>query len=440
MATDLSALLGRLRANARQPSLSGALAIGGEVVWADAVGDADPLGPGRPPGPRTRYRVASITKTMTAVAVLALAEAGSLDLGRPVATWLPDAPGGAATVRQFLSHTSGLPAEPAGPWWERAGGHSWDALVAMRLPILSAPGTRFHYSNVGFAVLGRLVERLHGRPWDAVLADVLWRPLGMADTGATAGADHAVGVAVHPDADLLHAEPVADYRALAPAGAAWSTPTDLARLGSFLAGVGDGLGILRPDTLAAARTPIAVADVAGEPWTDGYGLGIAATNLDGRRLPGHSGSVPGFTADLRFDPATGAAAALVGNSTARFGSARPLLDAAPVEAPEPAEPDAALAAALAGRWFWGPNRYDLAVGPGRALTLASACERHAFAPDADGWVGVGGGYFHGERLRAVTGGDGVRQLDVGTFCFTRTPYDPDADLPGGRGRWLPWRG
>lgn len=436
--------LEQLRADQRQPSLSGAVAVDGAVVWADAVGDADPLGRGHRPGPDTQYRIASITKPQVAVALLALADAGALDLHRPLATWVPDAPGGDATPAQFMAHASGLPAEPAGPWWERAGGHAWDALVAMRLPRLAAPGTRFHYSNVGYAVLGRLLETLTGLPWDAALADLVWTPLGMARTGRVPAAGHAVGVAVHPDADLVHPEPVAEYRAMAPAGALWSTPTDLVRFGSFLAG--DGGGVLAPATLAELRRPIAFADVAGEPWTSGHGLGLAVENLAGRRVHGHSGSVPGFTADLRLDADARTAVAVCGNSTTPFGGARTLLDAALAVRPAAPAPSAAAAAAttdLAGPWFWGPREHLLTVRPDGLLALTGAVGQGAalFAPADDGYVGVGGDYFHGERLAVVrdrTGG--VRALDVGTFCFTRTPYDPAADLPGGGdpAGWRPW--
>lgn len=333
---DLTPHLERLRAAQRQPSLSGAAATDGRLAWADAVGDADLLGTPRPPGPETQYRIASLTKPQVAVALLRLADAGAVDLHRPLATWVPDAPGGDATPAQFLAHTSGLPAEPAGAWWERAGGHAWSDLVAMGLPRLAPPGTRFHYSNVGYAVLGKLLETLTGARWDAALANLIWTPLGMSRTGRLPDAGHAVGVAVHPEADLLHPEPVADYRALGAAGELWSTPSDLVRFGAFLAG--DGAGLLRPATLALLRTPVALADVADAPWTSAHGLGLAIENVAGRRVHGHSGSVPGFTADLRLDVASRTVVAVCGNSTTQFGGARDLLDAAiaargPVPAP-----------------------------------------------------------------------------------------------------------
>lgn len=430
---DLTERLSALRAARRQPSLSGALARDGELVWADAVGDADPLGGPRDATTETQYRVASITKPQVAVALMRLVDAGAVDLHRPVSTWVPDAPGGDATVAQFLSHTSGLPAEPAGPWWERAGGHGWDDLVAMDLRRLSPPGSRFHYSNVGFAVLGRLLEVLTGQPWDAALADLVWTPLGMTRTGRAPASGHAVGVAVHPTDDLVHPEPVPDYLAMGPAGELWSTPTDLVRLGALVAG--DVPGVLRPDTLALMRRIFTVNDVEGRPWGSGYGLGLRIMNADGRRSVGHTGSVPGFTADLETDATSGLVIAVCGNATSGFGGALDLLRAAADALGERTVPpvDDPAAAELVGPWYWGALPHTMSVLPDGRLHLAGTpgSSPSVFVRRGADWVGTGGDYFHGETLRVVRDAHGVRALDLGTFCFTRTPYDPDADLPGG---------
>lgn len=441
--------LEQLFRSGRQPSLSAA-AYAQDRLWTETLGTADPLGLHTSPGSTTQFRIGSITKPQVAVAVMALVEAGEVDLDRPISAWVPDAPAGGATVRQFLSHTSGLPAEPQGPWWERAGGGSWDQLASQGVPQLAPPGTRFHYSNLGFAVLGRLVEVVNNQTWDAVLADILWRPLGMKDTGRRPGPDHAVGVAVHPDEDLLYPEPVARYQAMGPAGELWSTPRDLVRFGKFLNGDGEGLNVLHPDTLRFMRTPFAFEDRAGRPWTNGYGLGVSVVNIRGERQFGHSGSVPGFTARLTINPATSAVLAVCGNATNRLGNIQPLLDALVGAPPPPDEPQPPASATprptdsgegLVGTWFWGPSEYRLTRDQGllTLVNLATPADHDHFILIDDGWVGVGGGYFHGERLRLVRDlHRRIRQLDIATFCFTRTPYDPDADLPGGADP-LGWR-
>lgn len=440
LAVDLTASLTALCHARRQPSLSGALAIDGSIVWTGAVGNADPLGPARAPDADTQYRIASITKPQVAVAVCALADAGAVDLHRPLATWVPDAPTGAATVAQFLAHTSGLPAEPPGPWWERAGGPTWEALLAARITPLFAPGTRFHYSNLAYGVLGRLLETVTGEDWDSALAHLVRGPLGMTRTARTPEPGHAVGVGVHPRADLVHPEPVPAYLALGAAGELWSTPSDLVRFGSFLAGAIPG--VLRPSTRAAVLRPIAWPDVAGEPYATAHGLGVMVSNDGGQRTYGHAGSVPGFTADLRVDAERRLAVAACGNATTPFGGVMGLLDAVRATRPEPDLPSIGdeTAEELCGLWYWGTREHVLDTpAPGRLLLVGPDGKgASTFALDADGdgnadtWVGDGGDYFHGERLRVIRDAGGrVHALDVATFCFTRTPYDPAVDLPGG---------
>jgi CubicO group peptidase (beta-lactamase class C family) len=445
-----SALRDRRRAH-RVPALSAAVARGGEVAWADAVGwvSLD----GEAASPATAFRVGSITKPMTAVAVLRLVAAGRVGLNDPVGRHLPDAPAADATTAQLLMHTSGLAAEPTGPWWERHGGCTWDELVAMDLPSLWEPGERFHYSNVGFAVLGRLVEEAHGRPWDDVLRDELWEPLGMGSTGRVPRGPHATGYAVHPHAELVLAEPVSDYLAMGPAGEVWSTPTDLARFGAWLAG-GDDLGsddlagddvdpvgVLPLEWRRRMTTPRFAVDSPGAPFTAARGLGVRVSHEGGRRTVGHGGSVPGFQAQLLVDAATGDAVAVCGSSTAGFGDARDLLDVLDEREPsrrtdEPASggPVSADLLTLVGTWYWGPMPYVVAVDRSGSLQLKAVADDGrgtAFERAGDRWVGVEDGYWLGETLRPVERDGRVVALDVGTFCFTRTPYDPAAGVPGG---------
>ncbi|MGD8215522.1 serine hydrolase domain-containing protein [Aestuariimicrobium sp. Y1814] len=439
------ALAERARAQ-RQPSLSVAAALGGEVVWSAAIGDACPLGKrARKPTATTRYRIASITKPQVAVAVLALVEAGTIDLGAPMRSYLPDAPAGGATVAQFLSHTSGLVAEIDGPWWERAGGCTWAQIVAMDLPQVCPPGITHHYSNLGYAVLGRLLEVVHDVPWDQVLDEVVWQPLGMRHTARTPGRSHAQGVAVHPLQPLVHAEPVNPYLAMGPAGELWSTPSDLVVLGSFLAGVGEGRGVLRPDTLALMRHPATLVTTAGQPWTSGYGLGLRVQNIDGVVQVMHTGSVPGFTAHLVLDPRTGASMAVCGNSTAWNGGASDWLQALALLAPlassspgsplsqQPALPDGIRA--LTGLWYRGPRPFlvkvldsEVVVHPTDAPGLASHVR-----PDGDGrLVGTSEDLAFGEELRIdPEHPDDPRWFILAGLHHTREPYDPDAMVPGG---------
>lgn len=436
----------RTQRAARVPSLSAAVARQGDIVWAAAAGVREPGG-GRATS-ATRYRIGSITKPMVAVAVLQLVAEGRVDLEAPIAAVLPDAPAPQASVAEYLCHTSGLAAEPNGPWWERSPGPSWADLVAARPAVLTAPGRRHHYSNTGYAVLGHLLELLEGEPWDRVVARRVLRPLALSHTGPHADEDSATGVAVHPYADVWHPEPTPEYRAMGPAGEMWSTPGDLVLLGSWTLGRPTSVpALLPPGLVEQMYEPRALADSPGTGWGAAHGLGLQVWNQDGHRRWGHSGSVPGFTAELRCDPESGDVVALCASATHPVGQGAALLDLlAAIEPPAPEaytlDPAQAPFAAWCGTWYWGPNPYTLAARPpvtaGGSVRLVLAPlgagrRTTTFARTGDGarWIGVEGDYWLGEELVPLTAGDAVPYaLDVATFHFTRTPYPAGTGVPG----------
>jgi CubicO group peptidase (beta-lactamase class C family) len=324
--------LSREQADQRLPSVVAGLVRGGALVWSSGAGRAL----GSVPDANVQYRCGSVTKTFVAVQVMLLRDEGRLGLTDPLERHLPGAFDGVA-IAQLLSHSAGLRAETAGPWWERtAGGEFADLAEASLYPResaasgmatdaaparLSRPGRRFHYSNVGFALLGELVSRLRGRPWADCLKDDLLRPLAMDRTTLRPQPPHAAGFAVHPYADLLLPEPEHDAAAMAPAGQLWTTVADLARWIAFLAGpkagcAADGREVLALSTLEEMREPQAVDDRRAAPWTGAHGLGLQVWNADGARSFGHGGSMPGFLAILRVDTESADGAAVMANSTA----------------------------------------------------------------------------------------------------------------------------
>ena len=147
----------------------------GELTWTGAAGAGDLA---------QQYRVGSITKTMTAVAVLQLRDEGLLDLDDAIGRFVPESGYAALTVRSLLSHTSGMQSEPAGSWWERSPGVDFEALTAANdgSGAVADPGEYYHYSNLGFALLGEAVARLRGASWWEVVRDRLLGPLGMTRT------------------------------------------------------------------------------------------------------------------------------------------------------------------------------------------------------------------------------------------------------------------
>ncbi|MDH6124785.1 serine hydrolase domain-containing protein [Kitasatospora sp. GP82] len=435
------ALLHRLavgQADGRTPSLVGAVVRGGHMVWTDGRSMIDD----HRPDDDVQYRIGSLTKSFVAVLVMRLRDEGALELTDPLEQHVPGTPAGRLTIAQLLAHTSGLASETPGPWWERTTGALRPELadVLGEQPVRHPAGSRFHYSNPGFALLGALVERLRGEPWGDVLRREVLEPLGLTRTTLLPRAPHAGGFAVHPWADVMLPEPLEDTGVMAPAGQLWSTAADLSRWAAFLA-AGDEK-VLGPGSIAEMRRPASEPD--GAEWTAAYGLGLQLRRQDGRVLYGHTGSMPGFLAALWVSEADDVAAVVLANATSGTPTATIAADLIRIVAeheprfPEPWRPlpeaDPELLA-LTGPWYWGPSAHVLRLRADRALELGpigGAGRGARFRAEADGtWTGLDG-YYAGETLRVVRAADGtVSHLDIGSFVLTRAPYDPSAPIPGG---------
>lgn len=445
MRDETSLALGRRlseeQSSSRLPSVAAGLVRGERRVWFGAAGETQ----GARPTDETQYRCGSVSKTFVAAAVMRLRDEGIVDLSDPVSAHLPVLDWSAVTVAHLLSHTSGLRSETAGPFWERTPGSSFAELVDTSLrdeDFLFRPGRRFHYSNVGYAVLGELVKQLKGA--DSLLDvvdDELLRPLGMLRTTTRPVAPFAAGYAVHPHADVVLAEPEHDSVAMAPAGQLWSTVDDLCRWTTVLSG--GRPDVLSPATAAEMREPVAIEDEPGLAWTAAYGLGIELINRAGRRHYGHHGSMPGFQAVLMTDAATTDSVVILSNATSflsrqleedllrTLAEGEPLPSAPwrPTEGGIPAE-----LLELTGTWYWGTLAFALSIRHDGLLELSSSGGDPAtqFGQAARGeFVGLSGPHV-GETLRPVRHSDGsLSHLDVGSWVFTRAPYDRDADVPGG---------
>jgi CubicO group peptidase (beta-lactamase class C family) len=428
------------QAEGRAPSLVAAVVRGGRAVWHGARTSVD----GHGPDENVQYRIGSITKTFTAVLVLRLRDEGLLDLGDPLEKHLPGTGAGEATIAELLAHTAGLAAESPAPWWERTPGSLRPELsdVLGAQPLLHPVGRRHHYSNPGYTLLGALVEELRGAPWEEVLRAEVLEPLGLHRTSAQPQAPHAGGWAVHPWADALLPEPLEDLGRMAPAGQLWSTTGDLARFAAFLA-TGDDR-VLSAESVREMRTPAAPAEATDVVDGATYGLGLQIQHRAGRLLVGHSGSLPGFLANLTISVDDDVAAVVLANCTSG-----PLLGAvgadlvrivaeAEPRIPEPWRPLAEVDPAVlefASPWYWGTQAVALRVSADGVIALAPLTgggRRARFRSNGDGtWTGLEG-YYAGELLRPVRRPDGsVSHLDLGSFVFTRQPYDPEAPVPGG---------
>ncbi|GGZ10376.1 serine hydrolase [Streptomyces olivaceoviridis] len=437
------ALLHRIavaQADGRAPSLVAAVVRDGQAVWHGARTSVD----GHGPDETVQYRIGSITKTFTAVLVMRLRDEGVLDLGDPLEKHLPGTGAGESTIAELLAHTAGLAAESPAPWWERTPGSLRPALsdVLGEQPLLHPVGRRHHYSNPGYTVLGALVEELRGAPWEEVLRAEILEPLGLHRTSSQPEHPHAGGWAVHPWADAMLPEPTEDLGRMAPAGQLWSTTGDLARFAAFLAG-GDER-VLSAESVREMRTPAAPAEAADVVDGDTYGLGMQIQCRDGRLLVGHSGSLPGFLANLTISVEDDVAAVVLANCTSGppLGAVgadlvRIVAEAEP-RIPEPWRPlrevDPAVLG-LVGQWYWGTHAFGLRATADGLLALAPLAgggRKARFRANGDGtWTGLEG-YYAGELLRPERRPDGsVSHLDLGSFVFTRQPYAPEAPVPGG---------
>ena len=431
-ARRLEVLLARDQVAGRLPSVVGGVVRDRELVWQSSYGAAT--------GPDVQYRIGSITKTLVAVVVLQLRDEGRLDLNDRLDTHLPSVGYGDRTIRSLLSHSSGMHSEPAGEWWERTPGGSFDELASRLEDVGPAfpSGTTFHYTNVAFGLLGELVSRLNGMPWfDAVKARLL-DPLGMLRTTYLPAPPAAQGYSVHHFANTLDEEPAHDAGAMAPAGQVWSTVEDLGRYAAFLAG--GNPEILADRTLDEMATPQSGSLAGG--LAGGYGLGFRLVAGGSGVLLGHTGSMPGFLAGLLVDRRRRTGAVVLANGTQGLRcEGLPMDLLAALEELEPTLPPAwqpvrdvpPEVADVLGVWHWGNTAYAFAWTGTElvASLLSSGAESQRFAV-RDGRLVGSSGYHHGETLQVVRSEDGsVSHLVCATFVYTRTPYDPAAPIPGG---------
>ncbi|MFF2728363.1 serine hydrolase domain-containing protein [Streptomyces sp. NPDC058008] len=428
----------------RAPSLVAAVQRDGQIAWSGARSCVD----GHEPDGDTQFRIGSITKTFTAVLVMRLRDEGLLDLDDQLEKHLPGTGAGQVTIFQLLGHSGGLGAETPAPWWERTPPTTRPELadVLGETPFVQQSGHGHHYSNPGYTLLGSLIEELRGKPWADVLGREILEPLGMDRTTSQAVAPHAGGWAVHPWADVLLPEPAEDLGLMAPAGQLWSTTTDLLRFAAFLARGDDR--VLSSSSVAEMHVPSAPPE-AGD-WAGTYGLGLQNIRRGSRTLLGHSGSLPGFLAALWFSVDDDVAAVVFANATSGPPASTVAADLVQIVAdaepriPEPWRPlpevDHELLA-LTGPWYWGTQVLAVKLLTDRGLELqplrgVGRAARFRARPDGT-WTGLNG-YYAGETLRVVRAEDGtVDHLDLGSFVFTREPYDRSAAIPGGvdEGGW-----
>jgi CubicO group peptidase (beta-lactamase class C family) len=430
LSAELERLVRKEQRTGRLPSVTAAVVRDGELVWETAVGAAD-VREGREATPETQYRLGSITKSFTAAAVMQLRDAGLLDLEDTLDRHVEGA-AHAPTLRRLLSHTSGLQRETHDDAWLNARFAAVPELLETlgeAEQVLPA-GARFHYSNLAFALLGIVVERVAGLPYREYVQQRLLGPLGLDRTSFDPLEPAATGYLVQPYVEGVWDEAPVETGAWIAAGQMWGTVRDMARWASFLADPDEA--VLAKKSVEEMRTVQTIDDHVR--WTGGYGLGLMLLRDGERILAGHGGSMPGFIAGVYVSPTDKIGTAVLTNSsTAALGDLLKKLVATTVERwpvpPEPwrvEEPPPDDVVPLLGIWFMEGDQFTLRWRDG-ALE-ARFPDDPEWKPSAvirresgDRWR-VESGWEQGEGLRVERDAEGnVVRLVLAGYPVTREP-------------------
>ena len=312
LAARVDAVANEWLASTAAPSVSVAIVKNGELTYAKAYGKSS-LRPVRAATTDSRYALDSVTKEFTATAILLLAEEGKLSLDDPLRRWFPDlGAAGAATLRQVLTHTSGIrdywPQDFVTPEMTRPTTIAGIVKEWASRPLDFEPGSEWQYSNTGFVLAAAVVERVSGESYFHFLQHHVFEPLGMArvaDAVTTPAAEDAAGYTRYGLGPPQSAPKEGDGWLFGAANLVMS-PSDVARW---------DLGLMNRSLLQPASYDVQFAPLKlRSGMSIHYGLGLDIEEVDGRLRIGHSGSGSGFLADNRLWPTEHTAIVVLTNS------------------------------------------------------------------------------------------------------------------------------
>ncbi len=289
------------------PAFSVALVDDQKIIWAQGFGYADPSKKIFATA-ETVYRIGSVSKLFTDIGVMQLVERGQLDLDAPIQKYLPDFHphnpfGTSITLRQLMSHRSGLLREPpVGNYFEPTE-LSLTAMVQSLndTTLVYAPETHTKYSNASVAVVGYLLEKQSGQPFARYLRQAVLDPMGLRNSAFQPQPEliQKLAKAYMWSYDGLSFQAPTFELGMAPAGCMYSTVLDLAQFESVLFNQGRGPNgqILKPETLERMWTP-----QFSPGGASGYGIGFHISQINGHREIGHGGAIYGFATQLAALP------------------------------------------------------------------------------------------------------------------------------------------
>ncbi|MGI8733639.1 MAG: serine hydrolase domain-containing protein [Pyrinomonadaceae bacterium] len=349
--------------------------IDDRLVWVKSAGVSD-VKSRAAVTPDTVFRIASMTKSFTAMAILKLRDEGKLSLDDPVSKYVPaladlpyptrDSP--ALTIHHLLTHSEGFPED--NPWGDRQLAQSDEAIktfMRLGIPFSNAPGVAFEYSNFGFAILGQVVARASGKAYQDYMRDQILLPLGMrASTFEAAQVPRdRIAPGYRWEDNAWKDEPILAHGSFGAMGGLWTSANDLARYVSFLMSAfpprdeRDKGPIRRSsarDMQQAARwqPAFALRNAVDGPLqfgvsTYGYGLGVTQ-DCRFSHVVAHGGGLPGYGSLMRWWPEYGVGMIAMGNLTyagfgGLFADAATALHRTGAMQPRVAQPSQALLAA-----------------------------------------------------------------------------------------------
>ena len=433
------------RLDAHIPGMVWGIVRDGRLVHVKGAGVQDTEAK-RPVTPETLFRIASMTKAFTAVSILKLRDDGKLSLDAPVETYVPELRGWTyptedapkIRVRDLLTHTAGFVTDD--PWGDRQTPMAEEAftrLLTDGVPFTRTPGLAMEYSNLGYALLGRIVANVSGQAYKDFVRGLIFAPLGMASTGYDVGASpaerRALGYRWEDDGWQL--EPTMAHGAFGAMGGIQTSATDYAKWVAYLLSAwpardGADAGPVRRSSVRELSTGANFPSVRVRPGASGanacrlastYAMGFyAMADCELGLTLSHGGGYPGYGSHVLLLPDYGVGIFAFANRT-YAGPRPPVWDAAMAlqraglltARPVPASPALTTAYAAVGRMFAAGS---IAAG-GDVLAMNMPMDR-----DAAHWA---------REFAALKAGVGA--------CETTAPIQPTAALSG-RFTWTCERG
>jgi CubicO group peptidase (beta-lactamase class C family) len=353
------------------------------------------------------FPIGSITKAFTATLAMTMVADGDADLDQPLGGLVPELGdlGGLLTLRRLLSHTAGLACGPDSAELSSASLRRYAADHCAERNLVHPPGAGFSYSNLGYVLVGRVIEVLTGMTWPDAVESILLEPLGIEPTfiqpAVPTAPPRALATGHSVTADPQRTRPVRQSLAPAeaPAGALAASARDLLELGRLHVPPGSPW-LLPPEQAQLMRDPVPEADPFG--LADGWGLGLAVFRGPGSDWAGHDGNGDGTSCHLRVDPVDGWAVALTTNTSTGTALWRRLcndLAEAGIPLPDPSQP-AVPAGPAQGDAPAGSPLVDAPAGQPRAEAPAGSAQPRSLPAECAGT------YANGDSEYVVTGPGG----------------------------------